>query len=69
MEAIAKDFMCIPKYIYHMPLVVSPNPSAAFISLSKQMNWWVSVLTGAKKSPENTFRISDPIFTSAQLLT
>lgn len=69
MEAIPNDFSCIQKYVYHVPLVINHNSSAAFISLSKQRNWWVSALTGAKESTENAFYISDAIFKSAQLLT
>lgn len=49
--------------------ITKTNPPAAFISLSKQRNWGVSVLTGDNESTENAFCISDPIFKSAQLLT
>jgi len=52
-----------------MPLVINHNPSAAFISFSKQRNWWVSALPRTKEGRENAFYISGPIFKSAQLLT
>lgn len=52
-----------------MPPVINHNPSAAFISFSKQKNWGVTVLLRAKEGRENAFHSSDPIFKSAQLLT